>query len=190
MREALAASLDEEGDVAEPEIKRGPLDLAPEVERYIRERAARLDSFHSRIMACRVVLDGPVDHHGKGGPFEVHLDLTLPGGPIAITRQRDENLRVAIRQAFDAAQRRLQDAVRIQRGQIKLATEPGTTGRVARLFPAGYGFIEADDGHEVYFHRNSVLSGAFDRLAVGAPVWFTEEPGDEGPQATTVRPEE
>ena len=39
----------------------------------------------------------------------------------------------------------------------------------------------------IYFHRNSVIDGGFDRLAVGAHVAFTEEEGDKGPQASTVR---
>lgn len=173
------------------EIKRGPLDLTPEVERYIEERATRLDAFHPHIMNCRVALDGPVAHHGKGGPFDVRIDVLLPGGPIAVTRQRDEDLRVAIREAFDAAQRRLQDAVRIERGRVKQPAEPGARGRVVRTFAEeGYGFLQAADGHEVYFHRNSVLGGGFARLKAGDEVWFVEEPGDEGPQATTVRTRE
>jgi cold shock CspA family protein len=56
------------------------------------------------------------------------------------------------------------------------------------LDPSGeFDFLEASDGQEVYFHRNSVLDGAFSRLAVGSRVTFTEEAGDKGAQATTVR---
>jgi cold shock CspA family protein len=59
---------------------------------------------------------------------------------------------------------------------------------VVRLFPLEeYGFIEAEDGHEVYFQRNSVLHDAFDRLVVGSEVSFVEEEGDKGPQASTVK---
>jgi cold shock CspA family protein len=57
-----------------------------------------------------------------------------------------------------------------------------------RLFPArAYGFLETDDGREVYFHRNSVLDGGFGSLRVGSRVVFAEEPGLDGPQASTVR---
>ena len=49
------------------------------------------------------------------------------------------------------------------------------------------GFIETPDGREIYFHRNSVLDGDFDRLTVGSEVRFVEEPGEKGAQATTVR---
>ena len=59
---------------------------------------------------------------------------------------------------------------------------------VKTIDPSGdFGFLEAADGHEVYFHRSSVLDGAFDRLAVGAHVTFAEEMGDKGPQASTVK---
>jgi cold shock CspA family protein len=55
-----------------------------------------------------------------------------------------------------------------------------------RLFPEdGFGFLEAPDGREVYFHRNSVLEG-FETLEVGSEVRFAEEQGIEGPQASTV----
>jgi len=50
-----------------------------------------------------------------------------------------------------------------------------------------FGFLEAADGHEVYFHRNSVLDGAYNRLAVGTHVAFAEEMGEKGPQASTVK---
>jgi cold shock CspA family protein len=62
-------------------------------------------------------------------------------------------------------------------------------GTVARLDASGeFGFIEVGDGREIYFHRNSVLNGAFDRLEPGARVLFAEEVGDKGPQASTVKP--
>jgi cold shock CspA family protein len=61
-------------------------------------------------------------------------------------------------------------------------------GTVRNLDASGkFGFLEAADGHEVYFHRNSVLDGAFSRLAVGTRVAFVEEMGERGPQASTVK---
>jgi cold shock CspA family protein len=56
------------------------------------------------------------------------------------------------------------------------------------LFPEQhYGFIDTTDGREIYFHAHSVLGAAFARLAVDTSVEFVEEPGEEGPRATTVR---
>jgi cold shock CspA family protein len=72
-------------------------------------------------------------------------------------------------------------------GEIK-AHEPQPIGTVRRVLPEeGYGFLETGDGREVYFHRNSVLDGAFAHLKPGVRVTFAEEMGDEGPQASTVK---
>jgi cold shock CspA family protein len=77
--------------------------------------------------------------------------------------------------------------VRRGQGAVKLHEEP-PHGRILRVCrPDDYGFIEAVDGREIYFHRNSVLDDAFDRLEPGAEVWFSEEQGERGAQASTVR---
>ena len=66
--------------------------------------------------------------------------------------------------------------------------EGSPIGTVARLDPSGeFGFLESSDGHEVYFHRNSVVDDAFSHLAVGTRVTFAEEEGEKGPQASTVK---
>src|SRR5205823_4404747 len=39
----------------------------------------------------------------------------------------------------------------------------------------------------IYFHRNSVVGAGFDRLTLGALVRFSEEMGEKGPQASTVK---
>jgi cold shock CspA family protein len=43
------------------------------------------------------------------------------------------------------------------------------------------------DERQVYFHRNSVLHGDFERLAIGTEVRFSAEDGDDGPQASSVQ---
>jgi len=56
----------------------------------------------------------------------------------------------------------------------------GFPGYVVRLDPTGeFGFLESNDGQEVYFHRNSVLSDGFFRLRVGSRVTFAEEIGEK-----------
>jgi cold shock CspA family protein len=93
---------------------------------------------------------------------------------------------VAVRDAFNAARRRLQDHQRRFEGRVKSHEAP-PHGRVAQLFPEmDYGLIETADGREVYFHRNAVLNDGFDRLTPGAEVRFAEEEGEKGPQASTV----
>ena len=140
-------------------------DLSEAVENEIRERAARLDAYYDRIMRCRVVVEAPVGHHRRGGPYNVRIDLTVPGSELVVNHQADEELPVAIREAFDAMRRRLEDYVRQQRGSIKTHEAPLLSGRVTKLFrPEGYGFLETLDGREIYFHGNSVL-------APGSTVW-------------------
>ena len=156
------------------------------VEAEIRERAAKLDTYYDRIMRCRVVVEAPVGHHRRGGPYNVRIDLTVPQAELVVNRQADEDLLVAIRDAFDAMRRRLEDYVRQQRGTIKTHEAP-PYGKVTKLFPhEGYGFLETSDGREIYFHSNSVLEPGFPHLKIGTEVRFVEEHGAEGPQASTV----
>lgn len=160
--------------------------VTPEANAYLHERLERLRRFYPRILSCRVVLDAPEGHHRKGGPYDVNVHVDIPGDVARVTRQHAGNLHVAIGHAFDAVQRQLEDRIRKQRGEVSPTVAPARA-HVARLFlEPGYGFLTAEDGHEVYFHRNSVLGTPFERLQVGDEVRFAEEPGDEGPQASTV----
>lgn len=75
----------------------------------IREKAAKLQQFHERITSCRVVVELPARHKQQGREFVVRLDLKVPGGEIAVHSDHHEDVWVALRDAFDAARRRLQD---------------------------------------------------------------------------------
>lgn len=162
------------------------------IEAIVREKAAALDKFANHIMSCRVVVEPAGRHHQHGNLHEVKIDLTLPGGEIAVTREPSQHteyrdISVALRDAFDSARRQLEDYVRRQRGAVK-AHETPPHGRVCKLFPEdGYGFIEAPDGSEVYFHKNSVIHEDFDCLEIGTEVAYVEEAGQKGPQASTVK---
>jgi ribosomal subunit interface protein len=156
------------------------------VEANVREKAEKLDQFYDRIMACRVVLGMVQKHRHQGKIYNVRIDLTVPGGEVVINRDRADDVYVAIRDAFDATKRKLEDFIRHQRGDVKFH-EQELHGRVARLFPEeGYGFIEGLDGREFYFHRYNVVSPDFDEMNVGDEVAFLEEVGGEGLQANRV----
>ncbi|UCE90564.1 MAG: cold shock domain-containing protein [Pseudomonadota bacterium] len=97
-----------------------------------------------------------------------------------------EDAYVAVRDAFDAAQRKLEAYVEQRRGQTK-AHETPPHGRISELVPAqDYGRIRTSDERDIYFHRNSLVDADLDDLEIGAEVRFVEEQGDEGPQASTV----
>lgn len=178
------------------------LDSSEIIEKRIREEAAQLDEFCDHIMSCRVVVDVPHRHHITGNVYQIRIDIKVPGEEIAVTHEPPEhdphyeNANVAIRDAFDSAARRLEDYVRRQRRDVKhhdaathgRVADAATHGRVAKLFgDTGYGFIETADGRAIYFHANSLLDGKFDALSIGTEVAFSEELGDKGPQASTVR---
>lgn len=153
----------------------------------IKEKTAKLETFYDSIMACRVLVEAPHRHKHQGVSYNVRLDITVPGGEIVVKREPNEDLYVAIRDSFDAARRQLQSFARRQRGQVKIHEAP-PVGHV-RDIQEEYGFIETEDGREVYFHRNSVKGGGgFERLTPDAQVKFVEEDGEQGPQASVVVP--
>ncbi|MEW5964590.1 MAG: HPF/RaiA family ribosome-associated protein [Pseudomonadota bacterium] len=162
------------------------------IEARIREEADKLEQFSDRITSMRVTVAKPQHRHHKGDIYQVRIHLTVPGAAdLAISREpaatgAHEDVYVTIRDAFKAARRQLQDQARVREGQVK-AHEPAPHGRVSALHPArDHGFIAASDGREIYFHRNSVEGGAFDKLSVGQEVRFSEAVGEKGPQATIV----
>lgn len=54
-----------------------------EVEEWIREAAAKLDSFYSQIMGCRVELQIPHRHHPRReARITFRIDLMVPQGEI------------------------------------------------------------------------------------------------------------
>jgi cold shock CspA family protein len=156
------------------------------IEDAVRDRAAKLEQFHPRIMSCRVVIEQPARHKRQGKEFVVHVDLKLPGGEIAVNRDHDADVFVALRDAFDAARRKLEDFAREQRGDVKHhdLTQAGTVARI--LAEEGYGFIATADGRELYFSRENVVTPPFEHLTAGTMVHFIEEAAAEGPQAKRV----
>jgi cold shock CspA family protein/ribosome-associated translation inhibitor RaiA len=189
---------------------------SPAIEANIREKAAKLATLYDGILDCHVVVEAPHRHHRKGKSFNVRISLAVPGADLFINREpkrlkpakpepgelpepalvehhepskhaAHEDVYVAIRDAFNAAGRRLQEHVRRRRGHVKVHEGP-PTAQISKLFPEeDYGFLETADGREVYFHRNAVLPPGFDHLELGAEVVFAEEMGEKGPQATSVR---
>lgn len=83
--------------------------LSDAAEQAIREKAAKLDHFYDRIMGCRVLVEAPHRHQNQGNQYNVRLDITVPGSEIVIKREENEDLYIAIRDAFEAAQRKVKD---------------------------------------------------------------------------------
>jgi ribosomal subunit interface protein len=89
------------------------------LEARIREKAQKLDEFFNHIMSCRVVVEMPHKHHHQGKQFNVRIDIGVPGNEIVVNRDHAEDVYVALRDAFSAAKRQLEDYARKVRGDVK-----------------------------------------------------------------------
>ncbi len=112
------------------------------IEADIRRHAEKLNTYYRDIMSCRVTVEIPHWHHEKGNRFALRIDLTVPGDEIVVNHESSlhsstqdfgalewakalevegmrKDLRLVIREAFDAARRQLQDYARRQRGAVK-----------------------------------------------------------------------
>ena len=86
------------------------------LEQHIREKAARLEEFYPRITGCQVTVELPHKHKTHGKVFNVRIGVRFPGSEIAVNHHEDEDVYVALRDAFDAARRGLEEHGRMQRG--------------------------------------------------------------------------
>lgn len=170
-------------------------DSSDAVRAEVEKRADKLERYFRDITSCRVVLEAAHKSQHQTRHYQVHINVTVPGNEIVATsdpapeENEHDDLYIALRDAFDAAERQLKDyseKLRENR-RVQNRTEP-PRAVVAKIFEdEGYGFLEAVDGREIYFHQNSLLNNELDDLTVGAHVEFAEEMGDDGPQATSVR---
>lgn len=178
----------------EPQISFHGMDRSMSAEAKIRERIQHLERFHDRIISCHVKVEAPHRHGRHGKIFHVSIDIRVPGGEVAVSNAHEmnhahEDLLVAIRDAFDAAERKLEDLVRRMDPYRTKSHPPVGHGSVARMMiEEGYGFIETPDGREFYFDRDSLSAGTWESLNPGTEVRFTERDGERGSFATAVRP--
>ena len=160
------------------------------IEKRIQEKFEQLHRLEPRILAGYVSIEAPHQHRQRDRLYRVKIKLNVPGGEINVSKQHwhDESHRdvyVAIRDAFRAIRRRLQDHQRLMRGDIKANYKPDRA-KVSKIFyEQGYGFLEDDLGNEIYFDANSVI-GDFERITPGQTVKYKKEQGEQGSQASTV----
>jgi ribosome-associated translation inhibitor RaiA len=106
------------------ELMQKDVALTPAKVEEIRERAEKLGRFHSRIMRCRVTVEGSGTHH-RQGHYQVQIDLTVPGTELLVRKEATANLELALKDAFGAAGRRLEDQISRRRGLVKRHHEAG-----------------------------------------------------------------
>lgn len=94
------------------------------VEARIREKADKLEQHCHTITSCRVAVEAEHHHQHHGNLYKVRLDIQVPNRHIVVSRdhhdkQAHQDVYVALRDAFAAASRQLEDYVRVQRGEVK-----------------------------------------------------------------------
>lgn len=66
-----------------------------------------------------------------------------------------------------------------------MATANGTIKRV--VSDKGFGFVEAEDGTQYFFHRSDFSDGSFEDLREGQALTFEKAQGPKGPRAERIR---
>lgn len=171
----------------QPQITVKDIPPSPQIMVNVEKRIKKLLQFCKRINSCRVVIESSQRHKHQGKLYNVRVDLTVPGKKQLVTTHKDnEDLYIAIREAFNALDRQLEEHARKRHGRMKLHAK-SVAGRIVKLFPKeGYGFIESWDGTEFYFSHTNVTYPAFTQLVIGDMVDYTPEALNEGWQAHHV----
>ncbi len=100
------------------------MDSSDAVRARIEELAGKLERLHPGITACRVVVRAPNRRQQSGRLYHVSIDLTLPGHEVAINRsspndQTHEDVYVAVRDAFEALTKRLDEVTDKMQRKVK-----------------------------------------------------------------------
>ncbi|MES2534722.1 MAG: HPF/RaiA family ribosome-associated protein [Pseudomonadota bacterium] len=97
-------------------------EITPSVtaEMEIRKRIDKLERFCHDIVSCRVTVGLESKHKNNGNLFKVRVDVSVPGDVIvADNHPLNEDVYVAIRDAFDAMIPQLEKFVQRRRGEVK-----------------------------------------------------------------------
>lgn len=89
------------------------------LENHIRLKAQKLTLYAHKINSCRVVVEVPQKHKRQGKLFSVHIDVTVPGKELAVSHHENEDIYIAIRDAFSAIERQLEKYQQKRAGHVK-----------------------------------------------------------------------
>jgi ribosomal subunit interface protein len=95
-----------------PNITFRNMQTSAALEQRICQRAAKLERHFPDISHVDVVVEMPHRDRHLGRHLEIHIAMKVPGGDVVVSRDRAHVLdeaHVAVREAFDAAERRLKD---------------------------------------------------------------------------------
>lgn len=99
----------------------------PSLEAEIRRRAEKLEQFVPELSSCHVIVESTGNRHHQGHRYVVRIDVRVPGEELVTGEHHGhEEIELAMRGAFDAMGRRLEDYAQRRRGQVKHhAVKPG-----------------------------------------------------------------
>jgi ribosomal subunit interface protein len=163
------------------------------IDQLIREKADHLEQFCDHIISCAVAVERPNLHQRSGNPYRVRVDLHVPPRHeiAAIAGQQHnamhDDLETVVIDAFEKAGRQLKKLNERQSGETKTHSSEPVAVITKLNLEEGYGFVTDLEGRDIYFDRQSLSGHEFERLALGMPAVFTEEPGPNGPVATTLQ---
>jgi len=168
-------------------------------ENEIRARVADLEAIYGRLISCRVRVDQRATSRSDAVPPVVRIEMGIPGRQDLVVAHEPEHLqrkfqrpdlRNAINEAFRIAERRLTELKEQREGRTKdfqHDDEHHFLGQIAELTQGqDFGFLLTKEGTLLYFHRNSLLIGDFEKLKRGDKVRYVEAMGDTGPTARKV----
>lgn len=98
-----------------PQIVFDGVTSTPQITDKITSEIAKLERYYKRIISCRVTISKPQRRHKHGDLYAAAVHLTLPGGKEIVAARNPtanhahEDVNIAIRDAFLAAQRQLKD---------------------------------------------------------------------------------
>lgn len=124
------------------------IDQSDAITDNVNKRIEKLMRYSNDIMGGRVVLDSPHNHHHKGKVYSVVLEIHTPNKEIVVNENKHDNhahedLYVAIRDAFNAAERQLKSI-----DKKKRKTPPEFIDPVPEVDEAELDAFEDDDDEE------------------------------------------
>lgn len=156
------------------------------LETHLRSKASKLKQFYKTLTSCRIVVEFDQKHKHRGKIYNVKLDVTVPGKELVVTNKSNEDVYIAVRDAFIAIIRQLDNLSHKRHGRVKTHCDI-MRGHIARLREdEGYGFIAGVDGNEYYFSLTNVRTIGFHPLMVGDMVEYIPQPVNDGWQACHV----
>ncbi len=169
----------------QPNITLRNLPQSAAIASHIEKKIDKLNEFYTDIMHCDVVVEQAQRNQNQGKLYNARIMMTVPGERIAVRNSQNEDVYVAIRDAFNAERRKLLDYMQRRRREVK-CHDMCLQGRVVRLFDHDrFGFIQAN-GEEYFFNHNNLVNSGFAHLEEGSPVQFIAAIGNKGLQAHRV----